>query len=111
MPKFNLAPVTDMLQKLYASIWNLIYQLPRIGEETLGWLAVVILHSATLPSMLAYSQGLTNDYLPIDMVLLLWTGLMLLFIKAVIRKDMLNVITIGAGFAVQAGILALTLFK
>jgi hypothetical protein len=74
-------------------------------------LAVVILHSATLPSMLAYSQGLTNDYLPIDMVLLLWTGLMLLFIKAVIRKDMLNVITIGAGFAVQAGILALTLFK
>jgi hypothetical protein len=100
-----------MLQKLYASIWNLIYQLPRIGEETLGWLAVVILHSATLPSMLAYSQGLTNDYLPIDMVLLLWTGLMLLFIKAVIRKDMLNVITIGAGFAVQAGILALTLFK
>ena len=100
-----------MLQKLYASIWNLIYQLPRIGEETLGWLAVVILHSATLPSMLAYSQGLTNDYLPIDMVLLLWTGLMLLFIKAVIRKDMLNVITIGAGFAVQAGILALTLFR
>jgi hypothetical protein len=111
MPKFNLTPVTNMLQKLYASIWNLIYQLPRISEETLGWLAVVILHSATLPSMLAYSQGLTNDHLPIDMVLLLWTGLMMLFIKAVIRKDMLNVITIGVGFAVQAGILALTLFK
>jgi len=111
MQKFNIGPVTDMLQKLYLHTWDLIYQLPRISEETLGWLAVVILHSATLPSLLAYSQGLTNDHLPIDMVLLLWTGLMLLFVKAVIRKDMLNVITIGAGFAVQAGILALTLFK
>jgi hypothetical protein len=45
------------------------------------------------------------------MVLLLWTGLMLLFMRAAVRKDMLNIITIGAGFAVQAGILALTLFK
>jgi len=111
MQKFNIDPVTDMLQKFYTSVQHLVSQLPRIGEETLGWLAVVILHSATLPSLLAYSHGFSNDPLPIDMVLLLWTGLMLLFIKAVIRKDMLNIVTIGAGFAVQAGIMALTLFK
>ena len=111
MQKFNVGPVTDMLQKLHASTQELVRQLPRISEETLGWLAVVILHSATLPSLLAYSQGFSNNPLPIDMVLLLWTGLMLLFIKAVIRRDMLNIVTIGAGFAVQAGIMALTLFK
>jgi hypothetical protein len=104
MQKFNIGPVTDMLQHLRGAVKN-------VSEETLGWLAVVILHSATLPSLLAYSQGFSNDPLPIDMVLLVWTGLMLLFVKAVIRKDMLNVITIGVGFAVQAGILALTLFK
>jgi hypothetical protein len=104
MQKFNIGPVTDMLQ-------NLRGILTRISEETLGWLAVVILHSATLPSLLAYSQGLSNDPLPIDMVLLVWTGLMLLFVRAAVRRDMLNLITIGAGFAVQAGILALTLFK
>lgn len=111
MQKFNIGPVTNMLQKFYASVQELIGHLPRIGEETLGWLAVVILHSATLPSLLAYSQGFSNDPLPIDMVLLLWTGLMLLFVRAVIRRDMLNIITIGSGFAVQAGIMALTLFK
>ena len=104
MQKFNIGPVTDMLQ-------NLRGMMAQISDETLGWLAVVILHSATLPSMLAYSQGFSNDPLPIDMVLLLWTGLMLLFVRAAIRRDMLNIITIGAGFAVQAGILALTLFK
>jgi len=104
MLKFNLEPISSMFRNLIAAI-------PRISEETLGWLAVLILHSATLPGMLAYSQGFTNDHLPIDMVLLLWTGLMLLFVRAAIRRDMLNIITIGAGFAVQAGILALTLFK
>jgi hypothetical protein len=104
MQKFNVGPVTDMLQ-------NLRTTLTQVSDEALGWLAVVILHSATLPSMLAYSQGFTNDPLPIDMVLLLWTGLMLLFVRAAVRRDMLNIITIGAGFAVQAGILALTLFK
>jgi hypothetical protein len=104
MQKFNIGPVTDMLQNLRST-------LTQVSDEALGWLAVVILHSATLPSLLAYSQGFSNDPLPIDMVLLLWTGLMLLFIKAVIRRDMLNIVTIGAGFAVQAGIMALTLFK
>jgi hypothetical protein len=104
MQKFNVGPVTDMLQ-------NLRTTLTQVSDEALGWLAVVILHSATLPSMLAYSQGFTNDPLPVDMVLLLWTGLMLLFVRAVMRRDILNIVTIGAGFAVQAGILALTLFK
>ena len=104
MQKFNVGPVTDMLQ-------NLRITLTQVSDEALGWLAVVILHSATLPSLLAYSQGFSNDPLPIDMVLLVWTGLMLLFVRAAVRKDMLNIITIGAGFAVQAGILALTLFK
>ena len=104
MQKFNIGPVTDMLQNLRAT-------LTQVSDEALGWLAVVILHSATLPSMLAYSQGFSNDPLPIDMVLLVWTGLMLLFVRAAVRRDMLNIITIGAGFAVQAGILALTLFK
>jgi hypothetical protein len=104
MQKFNIGPVTDMLQNLRATVRN-------VSDETLGWLAVVILHSATIPSLLAYSQGFSNDPLPIDMVLLLWTGLMLLFVRAAIRRDMLNLITIGAGFAVQAGIMALTLFK
>jgi hypothetical protein len=104
MQKFNVGPVTDMLQ-------NLRTALSQVSDEALGWLAVVILHSATLPSMLSYSQGFTNDPLPVDMVLLLWTGLMLLFMRAVICRDILNIVTIGAGFAVQAGILALTLFK
>jgi hypothetical protein len=41
----------------------------------------------------------------------LWAGLVLLFLRAVVLKDMLNIITIGVGFMVQAALMALILFK
>jgi hypothetical protein len=35
----------------------------------------------------------------------------LLFMRAVVLKDMLNIVTVGAGFIVQAVLMALILFK
>jgi hypothetical protein len=35
----------------------------------------------------------------------------LLFVKATVQKDMLNVVTIGLGFIVQAVMMALIFFK
>jgi hypothetical protein len=43
--------------------------------------------------------------------LLVWTGLTLMFIKAAVQKDMLNLVTIGFGFILQAGMMALIFFK
>lgn len=83
----------------------------KISSETVGWFAVVILHCATLPSLLAIMKGLTDTMLPVDMVLLVWTGLTLLFIKAAVQKDTLNLITIGMGFIAQASLMALIFFK
>jgi hypothetical protein len=82
-----------------------------ISAETFGWLAVVILHSATIPSMFAVMAGLTDKMPAVDLVLLVWAGLSLLFVKAAVQKDMLNVITIGLGFIVQATLMALIFFK
>ena len=83
----------------------------KVSAETVGWFAVIILHCATLPSLLAIMKGLTDVMLPIDMVLLVWAGLTLLFIKAAVQKDMLNLITIGVGFIAQASLMALIFFK
>ena len=47
----------------------------------------------------------------VDLVLLCWGGLTLLFVKATVQKDMLNVVTIGLGFIVQAVMMALIFFK
>ena len=82
-----------------------------ISAETLGWLAAVVLHASTVPSLLAVMSGLTDRMPGVDLVLLVWTGLTLLFIKAAVQKDMLNVVTIGVGFILQAVLMALIFFK
>ena len=82
-----------------------------ISAETFGWLAVVVLHASTIPSLLAVMSGLTDRLPTVDLVLLVWTGLSLLFVKAAVQKDMLNVVTIGFGFIIQAVLMALIFFK
>ena len=82
-----------------------------ISAETLGWMAVIVLHGSTIPSLVAVMSGLTDRLPGVDLVLLVWTGLSLLFVKAAVQKDMLNIITIGFGFIVQAVLMALIFFK
>lgn len=86
-------------------------KISHISAETFGWLAVLVLHAATIPSLLAVMAGLTDRLPGVDLVLLVWTGLMLLFVKAAVQKDMLNIVTIGVGFIVQAVMMALIFFK
>lgn len=82
-----------------------------LSSEAIQWSAIVLLHSATVPSLLALHQGITDSLLPIEMVLLLWAGLLLLFFRATLQKDSVNILTIGVGFAAQATIMALTFLK
>ncbi len=83
----------------------------RISADTLGWLAAIALHAATVPTLLALLTGMTDNTPNIDIVMFMWAGLVLLFARAVILKDMLNIVTIGFGFVVQAVLMALILFK
>ena len=85
--------------------------LPRVSADTLGWLAVVLIHCATIPTLLALLTGLSDNVPNLDIVLFMWAGLVLLFIRAVVLKDTLNIITVGVGFIVQAVIMAMILFK
>jgi hypothetical protein len=92
------------------SVW-LTAQLPKISAETLQWLAAVVLHCATIPTLLAIISGLSDRTPNLDMVLFTWAGLVLLFARAVVLKDSLNTVTIGTGFVVQAVLMAMILFK
>lgn len=83
----------------------------KISAETMGWLAAIALHAATIPTLLALLTGLTDTTPSVDVVLFMWLGLVLLFGRAVILKDLLNIVTIGIGFVVQATLMALILFK
>lgn len=82
-----------------------------LSAETLGWVGVILIHLATIPTLVAVLTGLTEKLPPVDLVLLMWGGLFMFFVRSVIAKDLLNIITIGFGFFVQATLMALIIFK
>ena len=83
----------------------------QLSADTLGWLAIILIHASTIPTLLALLTGLSDNVPNLDIVLFMWGGLALLFFRAVVMRDLFNIITIGAGFIVQAVIMALILFK
>jgi len=98
---FNLQIIRDFLTN----------HLSKISADTLGWLAAIVLHCATVPSLLALMTGLSDHVPSLDVVAFLWAVHVLLFLRAIVLKDTLNIITIGLGFIVQASLMALILFR
>lgn len=86
-------------------------KITKLSSDTIEWMSVLCLHAATAPNLLGIMFGLTDTMPPIDIVLIVWAGLALLFMKAIIMKDRLNLITIGVGFMAQAVVMALIFFK
>jgi hypothetical protein len=82
-----------------------------VSSETLAWLAVIFLHAATVPSLIAVLTGLSDGMPTVDMVLLTWAGLACLFAQAAVQRNMLQIITISGGFMVQSVLMALIFFK
>lgn len=83
----------------------------QISANTLGWIANITLHIATIPTLLGLMTGVVNKIPSLDVILIVWAALGLLFFRAVLLKDLLNIITISAGFMVQATLLALIFLK
>jgi hypothetical protein len=110
----NTEKITKSIYDFFdLNLWvqNIKEHAPHVSAETMGWIAVVLLHLATIPTMIAILTGLTEKMPPVDMVLFSWAGLFCFFLKAAIQKDFLNIVTIGLGFFVQAAMLALIVFK
>ena len=85
--------------------------LGKISAETLQWLSAILIHCATIPTLLSLLTGLSDRTPSLDIVLFMWAGLVLLFGRAIILKDSLNIITVGVGFIIQAVLMAMILFK
>jgi hypothetical protein len=79
--------------------------------ETIAWIGIVLVHAATIPTMISIMSGLSDKMPPVDLILFIWGGLSMLFVRAVILRDMLHIVTIGLGFIIHSTLLALILFK
>lgn len=80
-------------------------------SEFCGWVGMVLIHGATLPPTLKVILGYSTALPPIEMILLVWSGLFLFLIRAVSRNDKLYILSNAVGFFFNSVLLALIVFK
>jgi len=90
---------------------KIVEHLKSISTQTMGWLATLLLHCAFVPNILTVLLGVSDRLPSVDVVLFIWSGLLLMFFRSVFTKDNLGIITGGLGFFIQALLLALVVFK
>jgi uncharacterized protein with PQ loop repeat len=76
-----------------------------------GWVGMVLIHGATLPTTLSIILGYSTAMPPVSMVLLIWSGLFLFLISAIANKNLLYIVSNSVGFFFQSVLLALIVFK
>lgn len=80
------------------------------APEIAGWLAMVMLHSNTIPTTVSLILGYNAILPPLSMVLLTWAGLALYLWRAIYQRDMLYMVSNGIGFALNSLLLAIIVF-
>lgn len=100
----------DLKANIDSMIHTIKEHIVHISTNTIGWIAIVLVHAATIPTLIAVLSGYETR-IPVDYILLVYAGVFMFFVKATISKDLLNIITIGLGFFIQACIMALIVFK
>jgi len=85
--------------------------LAKISSHTLGWITIILLHFASIPTLLAVLMAKSDTLPPVDLMVFVWSALITLFFKALIEKNFLYIATICLGFAAQTVIMSLILFK
>jgi len=75
-----------------------------------GWAGLALIHGSTLPTIISSLQSGTTPDLPASLVLMVWSGLALFLVNAILTKNWLYTISNAIGFAGQSVMLMLVLF-
>ena len=79
--------------------------------ESCGWIGMILIHGAIVPTTIANIMGWSNHTPPLSMVVLIQAGLFLYLIRAVAQKDTLYIISNGFGFFMQSVLLSVIVFN
>jgi hypothetical protein len=102
----------NLLRRIHAHDWKswLSLHFPEASAASLHLTAVVLLHSATIPSLVTVMLAWTDRMPQIDMVILTWAALVAMFVQALIQRNLLIAVAIAVGFMLQALLMALIFF-
>jgi len=106
----------DKTLEIAKSIFNSIVKffvdhLAHVSAHTLGWITIILMHFAAIPTLLAVLLGQSDKLPPVDLMLFIWSALITMFFKSLIEKNFLYISTICLGFVAQTVIMSLILFK
>lgn len=76
-----------------------------------GWIGMILIQLSVIPSTVKLLYGITANTPPLDLVLMVWAGLLLFLIRSITHKDMLYITSNGIGFVFQSILLTLILIK
>jgi hypothetical protein len=79
--------------------------------EFCGWLGMLFIQGATVPTTIGILNGQDVKLPEISLVLMVWTGLALYFIRAIGNRDFLHITSNGIGFFLQSSLLALIVYQ
>lgn len=100
--------VTNMFNAIYVFFKE---HLGHISAHTLGWISIVLLHFAAMPTLLSVLLAQNDKLPPVDLMIFVWATLTTLFFKSLIEKNFLYIATICLGFLAQTVIMGMILFK
>ena len=107
-----LSRIGNSLAHLPVTIWDFLSNhLGRISAHTLGWLTIILLHFASIPTLLAVLMAQNDKLPPVDLMIFVWSGLITFFFKSLIERNFLYIATICLGFCAQTVIMSLIMFK
>ena len=78
--------------------------------EACGWVGMVLIHAATIPTSVSVIFGWCDKVPPLSMVLMVWVGLFLFMVRAVGRSDVLYMVSNAVGFFLNSVLLAIIVF-
>jgi hypothetical protein len=82
-----------------------------ISAHTLGWITIVLMHFASIPTLIAVLLNQSDKLPPVDLMIFAWAALTTLFFKSLIERNFLYIATICMGFLAQTVLMGLILFK
>lgn len=102
----------EVVSTLPRWIWYFLRDhLGRITGNTLGWITIILLHLASIPTLMAVLLGQSDKLPPVDLMVFVWSALVTLFFKSLIEKNFAYIATICLGFVAQTLIMGIILFK
>ena len=79
-------------------------------SEIGGWIGMILIHGATVPTTMSVILGYSSELPPLSMVLLVWSGLFLFLLRAVVAKDTLYIVSNTIGFFFNTILLTLIVY-